>query len=104
MIMVLVSQVVAGDCVEHAAAKKDGADEDVQDVEHGDSPGQQHCRVMCAACCVAHKVGSAFYRFDCTWSASPYRFHIKARGMARTSARRRRHDPTWHRRLGSPAR
>jgi hypothetical protein len=30
----MTSEVVAGDCVEHAAAKEDGTDQDVEDVEH----------------------------------------------------------------------
>jgi hypothetical protein len=37
--MAMASQVIAGDGVEHAAAQEGGADQDVDDVKHGDTPG-----------------------------------------------------------------
>jgi hypothetical protein len=36
--MAVTSEVVAGDCVKHASAKKDGADQDIDDIEHWLSP------------------------------------------------------------------
>jgi hypothetical protein len=37
--MAVASQTIAGECVEHATGKESGADQDVDDVEHGISPG-----------------------------------------------------------------
>jgi hypothetical protein len=37
--MASASQVVAGDGVEDAAAQEGGADQDVDQVKHGDAPG-----------------------------------------------------------------
>jgi hypothetical protein len=36
--MVVASQTIAGARVEHATAKERGADQDIDDVEHGISP------------------------------------------------------------------
>jgi hypothetical protein len=36
--MEVASQVVAGDGVKHAAAQEGAADQDVDDIEHGDFP------------------------------------------------------------------
>jgi hypothetical protein len=36
--MAVASQSVAGDGVKHAAAQEGGADQDVDDIEHGDFP------------------------------------------------------------------
>ena len=35
----MVSQMVAGDSVEHAAAEEDGADQQIEDVKHLRTPG-----------------------------------------------------------------
>jgi hypothetical protein len=37
--MTQASQVIAGEGVEHAAAKEGGADQNVDDVKHGIAPG-----------------------------------------------------------------
>jgi hypothetical protein len=37
--MTVASQVVAGEGVEDAAAQEGGADQDEDDVKHGDAPG-----------------------------------------------------------------
>jgi hypothetical protein len=39
MIMTMALQSVAGEGVEHAAAQEGGADQDVENVEHGDAFG-----------------------------------------------------------------
>jgi hypothetical protein len=54
MVMAVASQVVAGEGVEDAAAQEGGADQDEDDVKHGDAPGSaaiaQHagCMLRCA--------------------------------------------------------
>jgi hypothetical protein len=82
MVMALASQMVAGDCVEHATAKEDGAYQDVEDVEHWFSPVSNK-----AAACGAHdalhtKLGGSAYSFDGTATDAAYKFYICARTLA----------------------
>ena len=81
MVMAPASQVVAGDCVEHATAEEDCAYQDVEDVEHWFSPVSNK-----AAACGAHvalhlKLRAAAYSFDGTAIVVAYKFHIRAAVM-----------------------
>ena len=43
----MASQVVAGEGVEDAAAQEGGADQDEEDVKHGDVPGSSATAAAC---------------------------------------------------------
>ncbi len=60
----MASQVVAGFGIEDAGAQEGGADQDVENVEHGEFPRQQQSRRMRRACCGAQELVLAPYRID----------------------------------------
>jgi hypothetical protein len=74
--MGFASEMVAGNCVQHAAAKEDSTDQDVQDVEHLWSPVSNMAASCGGACCIAAKLSGSAYSFDCADALLAYKYHI----------------------------
>src|SRR4051794_16184578 len=80
----MVSQVVAGDGVEHAAAEEGGADQQVDDVKHWIAPNspaaglkRPFAELSLLRC--SDEISMSAYRLHAGSTAVAYKFHINAR-------------------------